>query len=117
MGKLGVYGEIGVCTGKLGCPEPWGVLQCVGLTPLHTRSPPVLTVLLSPCMDLSHVPATREKGWYLALMAPNTKGPNYAWLDPSRLYCHPQVPSTRAGGTQGGLAPRLGFGSGGFGHP
>ncbi|XP_035416952.1 adenine phosphoribosyltransferase-like [Cygnus atratus] len=41
-------------------------------------------------MDLSHVPATREKGWYLALMAPNTKGPNYAWLDPSRLYCHPQ---------------------------
>uniref|UniRef100_A0A8B9R200 adenine phosphoribosyltransferase n=1 Tax=Anas platyrhynchos TaxID=8839 RepID=A0A8B9R200_ANAPL len=42
-------------------------------------------------MDLSHVPATREKGWYLALMAPNTKGPNYAWLDPSRLYCHPQA--------------------------
>lgn len=50
-------------------------------------------------MDLSHVPAAREKGWYLALMAPNTKGPNYAWLDPSRLYCHPQVPSARAGGT------------------
>ncbi|KAI6074349.1 Pribosyltran domain-containing protein [Aix galericulata] len=42
-------------------------------------------------MDLSHVPAAREKGWYLALMAPNTKGPNYAWLDPSRLYCHPQA--------------------------
>uniref|UniRef100_A0A8C3NWP4 adenine phosphoribosyltransferase n=1 Tax=Cyanoderma ruficeps TaxID=181631 RepID=A0A8C3NWP4_9PASS len=41
-------------------------------------------------MDLHHVPATREKGWYLALMAPNVKGPNYAWLDPSRLYCHPQ---------------------------
>ncbi|XP_040506360.1 adenine phosphoribosyltransferase isoform X5 [Gallus gallus] len=41
-------------------------------------------------MDLSHVPAAREKGWYLALMAPNTKGPHYAWLDPSRLYCHPQ---------------------------
>ncbi|NXL88469.1 APT1 phosphoribosyltransferase, partial [Alectura lathami] len=41
-------------------------------------------------MDLCHIPATREKGWYLALMAPNTKGPNYAWLDPSRLYCHPQ---------------------------
>ncbi|XP_065551046.1 adenine phosphoribosyltransferase-like isoform X2 [Lathamus discolor] len=46
-------------------------------------------------MDLCHVPATQEKGWYLALMAPNVKGPNYAWLDPSRLYCHPQVPSTR----------------------
>ncbi|NXE61676.1 APT1 phosphoribosyltransferase, partial [Calcarius ornatus] len=44
----------------------------------------------SPRMDLCHVPATREKGWYLALMAPNVKGPNYAWLDPSRLYCHPQ---------------------------
>ncbi|XP_014164314.1 uncharacterized protein LOC102038343 [Geospiza fortis] len=42
-------------------------------------------------MDLCHVPATREKGWYLALMAPNVKGPNYAWLDPSRLYCHPQA--------------------------
>ncbi|NXJ90065.1 APT1 phosphoribosyltransferase, partial [Corythaixoides concolor] len=41
-------------------------------------------------MDLCHVPANREKGWYLALMAPNVKGPNYAWLDPSRLYCHPQ---------------------------
>ncbi|NXO74600.1 APT1 phosphoribosyltransferase, partial [Phainopepla nitens] len=46
--------------------------------------------LQSPHMDLCHVPATREKGWYLALMAPNVKGPNYAWLDPSRLYCHPQ---------------------------
>lgn len=44
-------------------------------------------------MDLCHVPTTREKGWYLALMAPNVKGPNYAWLDPSRLYCHPQVHS------------------------
>ncbi|NXD50322.1 APT1 phosphoribosyltransferase, partial [Corvus moneduloides] len=46
--------------------------------------------LQSPRMDLCHVPATPEKGWYLALMAPNVKGPNYAWLDPSRLYCHPQ---------------------------
>ncbi|NWY44303.1 APT1 phosphoribosyltransferase, partial [Sylvia atricapilla] len=46
--------------------------------------------LQSPRMDLCHIPATREKGWYLALMAPNVKGPNYAWLDPSRLYCHPQ---------------------------
>ncbi|XP_068010668.1 adenine phosphoribosyltransferase-like isoform X3 [Melanerpes formicivorus] len=41
-------------------------------------------------MDLCHIPTAREKGWYLALMAPNVKGPNYAWLDPSRLYCHPQ---------------------------
>ncbi|NWV70328.1 APT1 phosphoribosyltransferase, partial [Malurus elegans] len=44
----------------------------------------------SPRMELCHVPAGREKGWYLALMAPNVKGPNYAWLDPSRLYLHPQ---------------------------
>lgn len=64
-------------------------------------------------MDLSHVPAAREKGWYLALMAPNTKGPNYAWLDPSRLYCHPQVPSARAGGTQGGVGTRVDCRSGG----
>ncbi|NXA66685.1 APT1 phosphoribosyltransferase, partial [Mohoua ochrocephala] len=49
-----------------------------------------LQCLQCPRMDLCHVPATREKGWYLALMAPNVKGPNYAWLDPSRLYCHPQ---------------------------
>ncbi|XP_020659162.2 adenine phosphoribosyltransferase isoform X3 [Pogona vitticeps] len=41
-------------------------------------------------MDLKHVPSTRERGWYLALMAPNIKGPTYAWLDPSRLYCHQQ---------------------------
>ncbi|NXU99413.1 APT1 phosphoribosyltransferase, partial [Cettia cetti] len=49
-----------------------------------------LQCLQCPHMDLCHVPASRERGWYLALMAPNVKGPNYAWLDPSRLYCHPQ---------------------------
>ncbi|NXD64957.1 APT1 phosphoribosyltransferase, partial [Eolophus roseicapillus] len=49
-----------------------------------------LQCLRCPRMDLCQVPATQEKGWYLALMAPNIKGPNYAWLDPSRLYCHPQ---------------------------
>ncbi|XP_053941086.1 adenine phosphoribosyltransferase-like isoform X2 [Cuculus canorus] len=53
----------------------------------HTVNTPRLQSLR---MDLCHVPGTREKGWYLALMAPNVKGPNYAWLDPSRLYCHPQ---------------------------
>lgn len=62
---------------------------------MHTQC---LQCLRSPRMDLCHVPATREKGWYLALMAPNVKGPNYAWLDPSRLYCHPQVPNTRGRG-------------------
>ncbi len=34
---------------------------------------------------------TREKGprddrWYLSLMAPNTKGPKFAWLDPTSIY-------------------------------
>ncbi|CAL8234226.1 unnamed protein product [Boreogadus saida] len=33
----------------------------------------------------------RQKGWYLSLMAPNTKGPTFAWLDPSRLYCNSQA--------------------------
>nr|XP_056721378.1 adenine phosphoribosyltransferase-like [Euleptes europaea] len=42
-------------------------------------------------MDLRRVAASQERGWYLKLMAPNVKGPGYAWLDPSRLYCHPQA--------------------------
>ncbi|XP_063151404.1 adenine phosphoribosyltransferase-like [Candoia aspera] len=42
-------------------------------------------------MDLKTIPASREQGWYLKLMAPNVKGPTYAWLDPSRLYCHHQA--------------------------
>ncbi|XP_077167904.1 adenine phosphoribosyltransferase-like [Paroedura picta] len=42
-------------------------------------------------MDLHKVVASQERGWYLELMAPNAKGPGYAWLDPSRLYCHPRA--------------------------
>lgn len=42
-------------------------------------------------MDALAVPADRPKGWYLSLMAPNTKGPSFAWLDPSRLYCNSQA--------------------------
>uniref|UniRef100_A0A671PNU8 adenine phosphoribosyltransferase n=1 Tax=Sinocyclocheilus anshuiensis TaxID=1608454 RepID=A0A671PNU8_9TELE len=41
-------------------------------------------------MDVLAVPQKREEGWYLSLMAPNTKGPKFAWLDPSRLYCNSQ---------------------------
>ncbi|MGH0169987.1 UNVERIFIED_CONTAM: hypothetical protein FKN15_058321 [Acipenser sinensis] len=41
-------------------------------------------------MDVWTVPEKRQKGWYLDLMAPNVKGPKYAWLDPSRLYCNKQ---------------------------
>ncbi|XP_076832602.1 adenine phosphoribosyltransferase-like isoform X2 [Brachyhypopomus gauderio] len=33
----------------------------------------------------------RSEGWYLSLMAPNTRGPRFAWLDPSRLYCNSQA--------------------------
>ncbi|MGH0177772.1 UNVERIFIED_CONTAM: hypothetical protein FKN15_076140, partial [Acipenser sinensis] len=43
-----------------------------------------------PGMDVWTVPEKRQKGWYLDLMAPNVKGPKYAWLDPSRLYCNKQ---------------------------
>ncbi|XP_075706969.1 adenine phosphoribosyltransferase-like isoform X2 [Rhinoderma darwinii] len=39
-------------------------------------------------LDLHKSPEKRTRGWYLSLMAPNEKGPSYAWLDPSRLYCH-----------------------------
>ncbi|XP_026576926.1 uncharacterized protein LOC113449998 [Pseudonaja textilis] len=56
--------------------------------PLLQSHPPPAELLP---MDLKTVPASREQGWYLKLMAPNTKGPSYAWLDPSRLYCHPQA--------------------------
>ncbi|XP_069471425.1 adenine phosphoribosyltransferase-like [Ambystoma mexicanum] len=42
-------------------------------------------------MDLWKNPIARSRGWYLSLMAPNVKGPDYAWLDPSRLYCHQQA--------------------------
>ncbi|XP_077468295.1 adenine phosphoribosyltransferase [Stigmatopora argus] len=42
-------------------------------------------------MDLLESPKDRPRGWYLALMAPNTKGAPFAWLDPSRLYCNAQA--------------------------
>lgn len=42
-------------------------------------------------MDALSVPEQRGRGWYLSLMAPNTKGANFAWLDPSRLYCNQQA--------------------------
>ncbi|XP_062328652.1 adenine phosphoribosyltransferase isoform X1 [Osmerus eperlanus] len=42
-------------------------------------------------MDPLALPKDRNRGWYLSLMAPNTKGSNFAWLDPSRLYCNAQA--------------------------
>ncbi|XP_046718380.1 uncharacterized protein LOC124394275 isoform X1 [Silurus meridionalis] len=47
--------------------------------------------LLCVSMNDLAVPQKRDEGWYLSLMAPNTKGPEYAWLDPSRLYCNSQA--------------------------
>ena len=40
---------------------------------------------------MSHPAFSRDKGrrddrWYLNLMAPNTKGPKFAWLDPTSIY-------------------------------
>ena len=29
---------------------------------------------------------SRDNRWYLDLMAPNTKGPKFAWLDPTSIY-------------------------------
>ncbi|XP_068584196.1 zgc:174895 [Cebidichthys violaceus] len=42
-------------------------------------------------MDVLATPADRHKRWYLSLMAPNSKGPSFAWLDPSKLYCNSQA--------------------------
>ena len=40
---------------------------------------------------MSHTAFSRDKGprddrWYLNIMAPNTKGPKFAWLDPTSIY-------------------------------
>ena len=32
-----------------------------------------------------------QPGWYIALMAPATKPPPMAWLDPTKLYLYPKV--------------------------
>ncbi|MGL5010263.1 MAG: phosphoribosyltransferase family protein [Paracoccaceae bacterium] len=32
------------------------------------------------------LPGPREDRWYLSLMSPNTKGPKFAWLDPTSIY-------------------------------
>jgi adenine phosphoribosyltransferase len=35
---------------------------------------------------MSIVKGPRNDRWYLSLMAPNTKGPTFAWLDPTSIY-------------------------------
>ncbi|XP_032810898.1 adenine phosphoribosyltransferase-like [Petromyzon marinus] len=42
-------------------------------------------------MDVWNPINKQRRGWYLDLMAPNEKGPTYAWLDPSRLYCNKEA--------------------------
>ena len=33
-----------------------------------------------------HDKGPRDDRWYLSIMAPNTKGPQFAWLDPTSIY-------------------------------
>jgi adenine phosphoribosyltransferase len=35
---------------------------------------------------MTHEKGPRDDRWYLNLMAPNTKGPKFAWLDPTSIY-------------------------------
>jgi adenine phosphoribosyltransferase len=35
---------------------------------------------------MSQIKGPRDNRWYLKLMAPNTKGPKFAWLDPTSIY-------------------------------
>lgn len=64
-----------------------------GFSSLAAGSSPAVSTPLR--MDLRRPSGSREQGWYLMLMAPNVKGPEHAWLDPSRLYCHHQVGTFR----------------------
>lgn len=86
----------------VGSPLPltyplWNLIwETLSLSPAGSPSSVLQIVQTSAVlqkMDVFDVPANRQKGWYLSLMAPNTKGPTFAWLDPSRLYCNPQVRS------------------------
>ena len=35
---------------------------------------------------MTHNRGPRDDRWYLSIMAPNTKGPKFAWLDPTSIY-------------------------------
>ena len=35
---------------------------------------------------LTDLKGPRDDRWYLSLMSPNTKGPQFAWLDPTSIY-------------------------------
>ena len=36
--------------------------------------------------DMTDAKGPRDDRWYLSLMSPNTKGPKFAWLDPTSIY-------------------------------
>ncbi|MEM7507327.1 MAG: phosphoribosyltransferase family protein [Pseudomonadota bacterium] len=42
--------------------------------------------MTEPRKDGSGAKGPRDDRWYLKLMAPNTKGPQFAWLDPTSIY-------------------------------
>ena len=54
----------------------------------YNLDPVRLTSLLRVCRDTANVPTTPQlpKSWYLSLIASNTKGDKYAWLDPTSIY-------------------------------
>ena len=33
----------------------------------------------------------RDDRWYFSIMAPNTKGEKFAWLDPTSIYIHQEA--------------------------
>lgn len=66
-------------------------LVATGISPpgdFYNLDPVRLATLLQVCRDTSNVPITPQlpKSWYLSLIAPNTKGEKYAWLDPTSIY-------------------------------
>lgn len=66
-------------------------LVATGISPpgdFYNLDPIRLRALLQVCRGVTHLPIapSSSKAWYLSLIAPNTKGETYAWLDPSSIY-------------------------------
>lgn len=68
------------------------ILVATGVSPpgdFYNLDPVRLGTLLRVCRDIASVPSSPRlspEPWYLSLIAPNTKGEKYAWLDPSSVY-------------------------------
>uniref|UniRef100_UPI00358EBA00 adenine phosphoribosyltransferase-like isoform X1 n=2 Tax=Myxine glutinosa TaxID=7769 RepID=UPI00358EBA00 len=70
------------------------LLSSVEMKVSMLRSPSGVLTPASPVpMDVWNTSANRRniRGWYLDLMSPNTRGSNFSWLDPSRLYCNSEA--------------------------